>query len=387
MELQTGTPQETGLCPDRIEKLDRTLAGWVREGITPSIVALVARHGKIVMHRAYGVLDSAAGGPALETDAVFPLASLTKPVTAACAMLLVDDGIIDPFHPVKKFIPEFTGPHKDEILIHHLLTHTSGIDHETIYRFSWDNKDTFTFPPCPPDQHPELHRFVWLAITLPQHNPPGEAMQYGGIGLELLAEIIRRVSGKSLAQLAAERLFKPLGMRDSFYIVPDHNIPRIIKRKDTDPNGEWLNNPECLKRPSAAAGMYATALDMAVFSQTLLNKGRYNGQQIFSPRCVELMTRDQIPGIKAFWKGQVFPWGSWSYGWNVRGLKTDDAGCYRSAEAFSHGGAGGVFLLVDPVYDLTAAYFAVDVEHPVKGLNYNKNLFTNLVIAAVMDSN
>jgi serine-type D-Ala-D-Ala carboxypeptidase len=158
-----------------------------------------------------------------------------------------------------------------------------------------------------------------------------------------------------------------------------------VKRRDTDSCGKWLNDPKHRQMPSAAGGLYATALDMVIFGQMLLQKGAYNGRHLFSSRSVELMTTNQIPGIKAFWKGQDFPEGSWSYGWNMKGNKLDDSGCYRSSLAFCHGGAGGVYLFADPAYDLVAAYFSVDVEHPELGMHCNKDLFANLIVAAVDD--
>ena len=152
-----------------------------------------------------------------------------------------------------------------------------------------------------------------------------------------------------------------------------------MRRKDTDPRRDWFSKPEWLKCPSAPGGAFSNINDMAVFGQMLLNKGVYNNKRILSTRAVELMTQNQIPGIKARYQGQTFNEGSWSYGWNIKGNKIDDAGYYRSSKAFCHAGLGGVFLLVDPTYELVFANFNLYIENSFR----TKCLFTNLVISAI----
>jgi CubicO group peptidase (beta-lactamase class C family) len=210
-------------------------------------------------------------------------------------------------------------------------------------------------------------------------------MRYSGAGYELAAEIIRRLTGKNLSEFAKERLFDPLSMKDTFYVVPDNAMPNIARRKDSDPRGDWLNNWGWEKIPSASAGAYSSIDDMAIFAQMLLNKGIYNDTRIFSPRAVELMTHNQIPGIEAWYQGQTFHEASWSYGWNIKGTKVDDGSCYRSPHAFCHSGSGGVFLLVDPRYDVIIIDFHIEKDHGIKAISNVKHLFSNLVISAIED--
>jgi CubicO group peptidase (beta-lactamase class C family) len=289
MVFTEGNPTDVGLNPEKLQDISTTLAHWVTTEKTPAICAFVARKGTIDLHEAHGVHNAELGTPTLTTDAIFPLASLTKPLTAACVVLLMDDGLIDGFSKVHRIIPEFSGPKKDDVNIHHLLTHTPGIDDETVWQFTDDSSDA---PPVPNNQHPQIHHYLQKIYACPQEREPGHLMTYCNAGYDLLAEIVRRMSGTNIADFARERLFDPLGMTSTSYSVPDDQLPRIVRRKDSDPNGAWLNTPESPKNPSGAGGGYSTVYDMSVFAQMLLNNGTYNGTRMFSPRAVDLMTQD-----------------------------------------------------------------------------------------------
>src|SRR5512140_1284303 len=127
MKLRAGTPEEAGLSPHRLERIKALAAQWVSTGLTPSLVVLVARRGVIALHEAFGTLTPEADSPPLQRDSIFPLASLSKPITATAVMCLVEDGLLGLNRPVDEYIPEFTGEGKHAVLVHHLLTHTSGI--------------------------------------------------------------------------------------------------------------------------------------------------------------------------------------------------------------------------------------------------------------------
>ena len=134
-KLRYGTPEEAGMLPDRIERVKQLAAGWVAEGQTPSLVILAARKGIIFLHEAYGRLRPEENSPPLRTDSIFPISSLTKPVTATAAMILVEDGLLGLNRPIVDYIPEICGEGTEEILVHHLLTHTSGYNEETLLAF------------------------------------------------------------------------------------------------------------------------------------------------------------------------------------------------------------------------------------------------------------
>ena len=127
MELRSGTPQEAGMLPERIDRVRDLAAGWVKEGYTPALRVLVARRGLVVLDEAFGRLRPEEDSPSLELDSIFPMCSITKVLTATTAMMLVEDGLLGLNRPVVDYLPNFVGEGMDEVLVHHLLTHSSGL--------------------------------------------------------------------------------------------------------------------------------------------------------------------------------------------------------------------------------------------------------------------
>lgn len=378
-KLREGTPEQAGMRSERVNLLESSVKQWVKEGATPATAMLVARKGVIVSHNAYGPLTPQEGAPRLQKDSLFPLASLTKPLTATCILILVEDGKLDLFDPVNRFIPEFVGEGKEAVNLHHLLTHTSGLRQEDVHEFAKRQELAGAVIPGPePTSHPHQHNYLYSGCGTPLWKPPGTEMRYLGYGYQLLGEIVRRVSGQALPQFAAERLFAPLGMKDTFYVVPDALFGRVVQREENLIGGKWLGTPEAMRSPSASGGAYSTVMDMAIFGQMFLNGGRYGQTRILSPITVREMVKNQIPGVPATSNGLVFKEGSWGYGWNVRSTKQDDSGCLRSAHAFDHGGAGGVRLLIEPECDLVWAYFTI-----VTDKLYTRNLFHNMAVSCM----
>ncbi len=127
MHLRVGRPEEVGMSPERVARVKALAAQWVSQGVTPSLAVLVARRGVIVLHEAFGKLTPAPDAPPLQLDTIFPMASVTKPVTATCAMILVEDGRLGLNRPVVEYIPEFVGEGKTAVMVRQLLTHSSGL--------------------------------------------------------------------------------------------------------------------------------------------------------------------------------------------------------------------------------------------------------------------
>ncbi|MFC3773684.1 serine hydrolase domain-containing protein [Paenibacillus sp. GCM10012303] len=378
-KLQEGTPEQAGMRLERVNALKSRVKMWVEEGATPAAAMLVARNGVIVSHNAYGRLTPDEGSAHLEIDSLFPLASLTKPITATCILILVEDGKLDLFDPVNRFIPEFTGEGKAAVNLHHLLTHTSGLREEDVHDHVKKQELLGSVVPEPEStSHPKKHKYFDLSCGAPLWKPPGTEMRYLGYGYKLLGEMVRRVSGQSLQQFAAERIFEPLGMKDTFYVVPEALFGRAVRRDENLAGGKWLGTPAALRDPSASGGAYSTVMDMAIFGQMFLNGGRYGNTRILSPVSVREMVKNQIPGVPAASNGMTFREASWGYGWNVRSMKQDDSGCLRSAHAYDHGGAGGVRLLIEPEYNLLWAYFPI-----VTDKLYTRNLFNNMVMSCI----
>lgn len=381
MTLRPGTSEEVSMSAQKVRRVVALAEGWVAKGITPALVVLAARRGVIVLHEAFGRLTPESDSPPLRRDTIYPLASITKPITATALMMLVEDGLLGLTRPVVEYIPEFVGDGKNKVLAHHLLTHTSGLRDEEVNAHIEKKKGSVEIPPPEETQHPRVHERLFLGYDAPLWKPPGVEMSYCNYGYALLGEMVRRVSGRSLADFARERIFKPLGMKDTDYIVPESVRPRIVRRPPSAPAAEWIEDPRTPETPGAAGGVFSTAMDTATFGQMFLNRGVYGDVRILSPASVAEMTRDQVPGIGARYGDEVFPVASWGLGWDVHGDKKRALwdGALHSPRTFSHGGAGGVLLWVDPVYDIVGVYFSVLLQETPK------DLFINAVTGAVMD--
>ncbi len=387
MEFRSGTAEEAGMSAAGGERVRELTAGWVVDGTTSATAAFVARRGVVVIDEAYGVLGPEAYAPPLERDSIFPLASVTKPITATCVMALVEDGLLGLNRPVQDYIPEFKGEGKDGVLVHHLLTHTSGIVEEHLGSFLEPISGDGKFPECEANQHLKIHQDLFANYEAPLTMGPGEEMSYCNCNYTLLGEIVRRVSGRSLAEFAEERVFGPLRMKDSYYIIPEEAKAQVVRRPSDVPFGRIIDE-SLLGRPSAAGGLLSSARDIAIFAQMFLNGGTYGERRVLSGPTVAAMTRNQIVGIGANAFGEIHAEANWEYGWNI--FAGDNWKCFpgtrMSPEAFNHPGAGGVFMWVDPTYDLVGVYFAVTLSL-VDGVSgrTNSDLFVNAVTAAVLD--
>ncbi len=390
MELRPGTPKEAGMLPEQIDRARDLCAGWVKSGHTPAIVALVARRGVIVLHEAFGKLRPEADSPPVRLDTIFPIMSITKPMTATLVMYLVEDGLLGLNRPVVDYLPEWTAKGADEVLVHHLLTHTSGFDD-----FAFFEAYASDFLDIERRSLEEYERRLLDRLyALPLEKEAGEEMDYSFLIFNLLGKIIERVSGLSFADFAEERLFSPLGMDDTWLVVPEAVRPRIVKRPPdapgTKPIGPVLAIDSRLfeEIPMPSGGAFSTARDVAVFGQTILNGGSYGPTRILSRPAVAAMTRNQTPGVPARTGGSTQKESSYGYGWfissNERWKYWD--GSLPSPGEFHHQGAGGTLLWVDPANEIVGVYFSIDLAQTTDFEPlWNADLFQNVVTSAVED--
>jgi len=157
MRRMCNDAKKLGFRPERLMLLDEKISDWSKSDMTPSIVARVLRHGQLAFEGAYGIMGPDREADSLTTDAIFPICSITKSVISALLFILQEEGDIDLNHPVRRYVPEFTGDSKSEIHIWHLLTHTSGIIDDDVYKF--------------------FNKYVTdvLGLSLPDDEAPGEA--------------------------------------------------------------------------------------------------------------------------------------------------------------------------------------------------------------------
>ncbi|MCH8920186.1 MAG: beta-lactamase family protein [Chloroflexi bacterium] len=394
------------MSPARVQHVKELARSWVEDGTHHALVVLVARRGLIVLHEAFGTLSPEPDSPPLPLDAIFPLASATKPVTAAATMCLVEDGRVGLMRPVREYYPEISAEGTEEVLVHHLLTHLSGWRDLDVQPAVERLLQEGGLPAPEPGQHPLHAGLASLMRTLPLACGPGEAMQYCNINYELLADLTRRVSGTPIERFARERIFEPLGMADSSYVLPPEHRERKVRRGEGMPGSEALGpvNPgidseQSEGTPSGASGMHASARDIAVFAQMLLNGGTYDGQRVLSGASVQAMRRNQVPeGVPSIWErlgpdGKPMTWrfpGS-GYGYGLfpflHGVTSYFNGGLASPSSFGHSGYGGIYFWADPERDLVGVYLSVARRNLEDDFtpDWRADIFVDAVTAAAED--
>jgi CubicO group peptidase (beta-lactamase class C family) len=280
--------------------IDAYLTSVVRETRIPGIVALVVDADRIVYTGAFGRQDVAAGLP-MARDSIFRIASMTKPVTSAAIMMLVQEGDIGLDDPVSDYLPAFeeqrvienfnpadksytTRPTTTPMTVRHLLTHTSGLG----YAFS--NHTLAALVGATPG----------ASVTqLPLLHDPGTRWTYGE-STRVLGTLVEEVSGQPLDEFLAERIFVPLGMSDTFYTVPAQKVSRAVTVHRTTADGlvETANTAPITAPVYGDGGLHSTAADYAKFIQLFLNNGRApNGMRLLSEATVALMGENHIGAV------------------------------------------------------------------------------------------
>ena len=384
--LREGSATEAGLSAKQLDVARDLAAQFVKDGILPALVVLVARHGVIALHEAFGVLGPEPDDPPLPRDAIFLLASLTKPVTATALMALVEDGRVGLTRPVREYIPEFDGDGKDKVYVHHLLTHTSGLmSFGDIDELVADLSRRLQEPPRDPTIDRSLDASLQIAYEHSLRKSPGEEMFYDSLNYDLLGEIVRRVSGRSLPDFVNERVFAPLGMRDSSVGLPRERRVSAVRAVAEGRSAAGWSLP-FWNTALGAGSVYSTALDMASFGQAFLDGGGGPNGRILAPATVREMITNQIPGIPGVLFEEAHGEASWGYGW---GIVCHEKWAYfptHPAGTFQHGGSTGVYLWCDPTHDLVGAFFGAAVKEIVPDqLWWNADLFVNAVTAAIED--
>lgn len=356
---------QTGLDPNRLAQIPSRMQQFVDKGTVAGVVTLVARHGQVAELDAVGFTDMETKQP-MRVDNIFQIHSMTKPIVAIAAMMLVEEGKLQIDDPVEKILPEFRGqwvvqsknaeamslrrPSRP-VTLRDLMTHTSGMSTN------------------PPESIKELHGALHMPLAdvvlvesqQPLDFDPGSKWQYSNTGIAALARVIEVVSGMPFEKFLELRIFKPLGMKDTYIFPPKEKhdrMPTAYILKDgkpvkytADPLGEGvLKFREGAKYSLPEGGIYSTASDLYILYQMMLNKGQVNGVRILSPQSVELMTRVHTGDLTTSQSGA-----GWGLGWFV--IK-DTAGAQSSLSpgTFGHGGRYGTFCFIDPQKDLIGIF-------------------------------
>jgi len=393
VQMEQVDPSEVGMSAARLADAEALMQRQFDEGRSPMLVAVVTRHGKVVFTRAIG--DQRPGGPPLTIDSVFPVASQTKPMTAAVIMCLVERGLVGLNESVSLTLPELAGENED-VLVHHLLTHTSGW-HSEDHEVAGEARLTEAIASIPEGVDPITHLALWVGWDVPRRLPPGESMQYCSFNYDLLGEIVRRITGGTLDAAMREFIFDPIGMTSSAVIVDDELQPRVIERPPGIPFGPdhagspiSFNNPLWAACDAGGAGVHTSAPDLVRFWKMFLDGGMVGDTRVISRDAVRVMTTNQIPGVPAAdLVGMSHREASWGYGFGVSGFEPWNR--FGSATAgphvIRHGGAGGIGGWIDPERGIVASYIEIWTEMDESGapLSWAGDRFEDVVTAAVID--
>jgi CubicO group peptidase (beta-lactamase class C family) len=335
----------------RLAKIPQRMKEFVDAGKAAGIVTLVSRHGHLASLDAVGFQDLEAK-TAMRTDTMVRIASLTKPITCAGIMVLVDEGRLSVLDPVEKYLPEFKGQRvsvctpaggctsvspQRPINILDLMTHTSGLPGGV--------------PPgrgIPPSTLAErVAEGGKLALLF----EPGAGWNYSNIGLATLGRIIEVTSKMPFDQFLSQRVFEPLGMKDTMFFPSDDRKPRI-SAVYTDDHGvlkraSQFDTQSGLRIPAPEGGLFSTAADLLRFNQMILNKGKLDGKRVLSAAAAEMMGTSMTGEMKTGFAPGV------GHGLGYEVVR-DNRGTYRynSVGTLVKGGAYRTYEFIDPAKDL-----------------------------------
>lgn len=371
--IREASPEKQGMSGDRLSLVAKMSQRYVDEGKLAGVITMVNRGGRLIHNETVGQRGADDKRP-LENDHLFRIYSMTKPITAVAAMQLYEQGKFSLNDPVSKFVPELedvkvrnedgslTAP-KQRITMHHLLTHTAGFS----YGFDPTNEVDKLYQEAKLFEEEDLTAFAKKLAGLPLLYEPGERWHYS-VAVDVTGLVIERISGMSFNEYLQKHIFDPLEMTDTFFEVPEDKSDRFL------PNHYWDRKTEELKTipPSSGvffadyskvtlfsggAGLVSTAHDYMRFAEMLRNGGRFNKQQILSPKTIKFMTKNHLPDnttvaasgeqpLNRVFRGFGFGLG---FGVIVDPVATRASG---SEGTFMWGGAAGTIFWVDPEEDL-----------------------------------
>jgi CubicO group peptidase (beta-lactamase class C family) len=365
-ETPRAKPDDVGISSQRLQRINELMQRQIDAGNISGAVTLVARNGKIAHLAAQGLMDIETRKP-MATDSMFRIMSMTKPVVGVATLMMIEEGKVRLNDPISRFIPQFkeikvgvlqgnqpapapagqrgapprfyTVPAEREITVKDLLTHTSGLVSGPISN-SENAKVSLKGKESNADYIPRLGQ-------VPLEFQPGTRWAYSAqAGFDTLVLVVERASGMKFDQFAAQRIFGPLGMKDTFFYPAESLNPRIATLyTKTDKGLVKQNNPGFMNGAffSGGGGLFTTAEDYLQFGQMLLNGGELNGKRLLSPRTVEMMRSVVIPDtLQGRTRGE-------SFGLSVR-VVTDpiQRGTALSTGSFGWSGAYNTHFWVDP---------------------------------------
>ena len=357
-DAPSGKPEDIGMSSERLRRIHEAIQRHIDTGEISGAVTLVARRGRLVHFEAHGLMDIESKRP-MQKDAIFRIASMSKPITGVAVMMMLEEGKLRLNDPVSKFLPEFKNskvavprgnagefyeiPADRELTIRDLLTHTNGLMTGGI--------GSKAGPPRPAAGD-TLASYVPRLAAAPLDFQPGTQWAYSGLaGPDTLSRIVEIVSGQPYDEFLRARIFEPLGMQDTFFYPPDDRRPRLATLYSKSPKGlvraENQDGFSLKTYFSGAGGLMSSALDYLQFAQMLLNGGELHGTRLLSPRTVDLMATNHVGDMFNGKLGR--PAHGMGYGLLV-GIVEDGAaaGLRVSNGSFGWDGAYGTQTWIDP---------------------------------------
>jgi CubicO group peptidase (beta-lactamase class C family) len=375
-ELPRGMPEEVGCSAERLRRINDVVQRHIDEHHLAGAVTLVARKGRVVHFEAQGVMDLDSKRP-MKTDTLFRMASSTKPVTGVAVLMMIEEGKVRLTDPVSKFIPEFKGTKvalEEEgksdvklvaadraITIRDLLTHTSGLASGGLGTRKLPQGALF------PRGEDMLASLMARLAAVPLDFQPGTRWRYSGLaGLDVLSRVVEVTSGQSYDQFLRTRIFEPLGMKDTFFVVPEDHQARLATVYRGTPQG-LEKSTFTLRFPksyfSGAGGLVSCAADYFRFAQMLANRGQLGGKRLLSPRAVELYSSNHVGDM---FGGQLGRRKGMGFGLSVEVVvDAVQAGLFRSNGSFGWDGAFGTHFWVDPREQVVGVFLVQAQAGPV----------------------
>lgn len=350
-------PAAAGMDAVRLARIPARMKEFVDQGTAAGFVTLVARNGHLASLEAVGYQDLEAK-TAMRADSLFRIASMTKPITVAGLMILVDEARISLLDPVEKYLPEFKGIKLNpcgagrsgagcELMdpsrpftVRDLMTHTSGLPGQGASAGSEPVRS--------------LAERIRTGARVTLLAEPGTVWNYSNIGYATLGRLIEVVSGQPYDQFLEERVFQPLGMTDTAFFPPPDKASRLAVMYTLDAAGKLVRAaspaPPAVRIPAPEGGLWSTAADQSRFYQMLLNKGTLNGKRILSAAAAEAMTKNQTGELKG---AEFAPGLGMGFGF---GVVREALGTFRyqSIGSFAKGGAFRTYAWGDPARNMLA---------------------------------
>ncbi len=370
-DLPLAKPESVGMSTERLERIGTWLRDVVEHKQAAGFVTLVARRGKVVHHEAFGTMGLEDKRP-MPRNALFDLASMTKPITVAAALTLLEEGKITLNDNIGDYLPEFrkpmvgTEPARGPITVRHLFSHTSGVTDAAT------RADTF--------KHPTLEAYMQELARKPIAHEPGSAYLYGN-SHNVLGHLVQKVSGQPLDRYVQDRILTPLAMGDTWYWPPRETGSRravlVVNGKD-DPQSLSRIPPEAAKARTfigGASGLYSTAADYWRFAQMLLNGGQLEGKRVLGSRTVAWIAENHIGDLAFSTPGHRFGLGM---------AVTTDRG--KSNMPYSNGtyywsGSQGTLFWIDPKEELIGVLMVQLTPSPLK----LRERFSQIVYGAIVE--